>query len=112
MICHFAQLTELNASEFKEAMALLENDVRKSYENLYENRDWQFLNAAGGFDEKILKTIFLEDALDHPFNRDRVKAIKGLAIDYLVCQWKLNTLKQQLNAELKALDNAFSDDIF
>ena len=112
MIGHFAQLTKLNVAEFKEAMTLLENDVRQSYENLYENRDWQFLNAAGSFDEKILKTIFLEDALDHPFNRDKVKAIKGLAIDYLVCQWKLNVLKQQLNAELKAIHCNLSDDNF
>lgn len=42
MIGHFAQLTKLNAAEFKEAMTLLENDVRQSYENL-----WLFVHICG-----------------------------------------------------------------
>lgn len=112
MIGHFVRLTELDDTQFQEQLAILENDVRGAYENLYENRNWQFLNVVGGLDEKILESIFIEENLEHPFNRDKVREIKELAIDYLVCRWKANTLKRQLNAEWKALKHNLTEDAF
>ena len=69
-------------------------------------------NAGGGLDEKILESIFIEEGLDHPFNRDKVKAIKTLAIDYLVCRWKVKILKRRLDAEWKALNQDLANNDF
>lgn len=112
MISHFARLTELDLTLFKDQVARLETEVSNAYENLYEDRNWQLLNASGGLDEKILESIFIEESLDHPFNRDKVKAIKALAIDYLVCRWKVKVLKRQLDAEWKALNQDLANNDF
>lgn len=112
MISHFVRLTELDLSLFNEQVASLETDIRNAYENLYEDRNWQLLNASGGLDEKILESIFIEEGLDHPFNRDKVKAIKTLAIDYLVCRWKVKILKRRLDAEWKALNQDLANNDF
>ena len=112
MISHFAGLTELDLAVFKEQVTKLEADIHDAYEKLYEDRNWQLLNAAGGLDEKILESIFIEEGLDHPFNRDKVKAIKTLAIDYLVCRWKVKVLKRRLDAEWKALNQDLANNDF